>query len=57
MARRTVTMCIEYDNRIPDRDVIRCIKDELGCFGGCMRPEDPLFTSITVTKVKLRRSP
>jgi len=57
MTRRTVTMQIEYDERVSSSDVIRFIKDELGCAGGCRRPEDPLFTSIKVTHVKLRRTP
>lgn len=53
MARRTVTMQIEYDSRVGSDEVIDFIVDELGCAGGCRRPDDPLFTSIEVTDVKL----
>jgi len=53
MARRTVTMQIEYDTRVGAEEVIDFIVDELGCAGGCRRPDDPLFTSIKVTHIKL----
>jgi len=55
MARRTVTMEIEYDDRVSHPELKEFIKSELGCAGGCRRPDDPLFTSVKVTKIKLRR--
>lgn len=54
MTRRTVTMTIEYDERVSHPELREFIKSELGCAGGCRRPDDPLFTSIKVTNLKLR---